>query len=280
MWIVDNVHFYIGSSALDWLMVNQMKDIGVAVYNCSCVAEDLQKIFQLYWMLTETDSSIPTNWPTALQTSISKEVPLSVDVNETYTQLYISNSPQLLCPEGRSSDIDSILDIISKAKRYIYISVMDYMPIMCHNHNLRYWSILDAALRQAAIDRRVSIKILVSDWNKTHPSMFYFLKSLLALNSTLIHIDVRLFIMPIVSKRPYPPSPRVNRNSFMITERTLYISTFGWSGDNFLNMAGVGLVIDQSQNGTMNHQPIKQQFQSVFERDWTSSYAHTLSEIG
>ena len=38
------------------------------------------------------------------------------------------SSPAPLCPGGRSTDLDAILDVIQKARHYIHIAVMDYFP--------------------------------------------------------------------------------------------------------------------------------------------------------
>ena len=47
------------------------------------------------------------------------------------------SSPHRFCPEGRSTDIDAIIDIISKAKHFIYISVMDYFPLQIYTQEPR-----------------------------------------------------------------------------------------------------------------------------------------------
>jgi phospholipase D3/4 len=38
------------------------------------------------------------------------------------------SSPPSFCPEGRTNDLDAILDVIDKAEKYIHIAVMDYFP--------------------------------------------------------------------------------------------------------------------------------------------------------
>ena len=42
----------------------------------------------------------------------------------------IQSSPKPLCPRGRTTDIDAILDVISKAQQYVHIAVMDYSPLV------------------------------------------------------------------------------------------------------------------------------------------------------
>lgn len=46
----------------------------------------------------------------------------------------------------------------------------------------RYWPVLDTALRTAAVSRGVRVRLLVSCWLNTDPSMFPFLRSLQALS--------------------------------------------------------------------------------------------------
>ena len=54
--------------------------------------------------------------------------------------------------------------------------------------------------------------------------------------------------------------------------------TSNWSGDYFINTAGIGLVVrtSKSRNETFPN-VIREQLQQIFERDWTSKYASPLS---
>lgn len=47
LWIIDRQHFYLGSANMDWRSLTQVKELGVVGYNCSCIAEDLGKIFDV-----------------------------------------------------------------------------------------------------------------------------------------------------------------------------------------------------------------------------------------
>lgn len=40
------------------------------------------------------------------------------------------SSPPSLCAEGRTSDLQSILSVISDAQQFVYIAVMNYLPTM------------------------------------------------------------------------------------------------------------------------------------------------------
>ena len=43
-------------------------------YNCSCLADDLGKIFDVYWLLARKDAKIPDPWPKKYETSINAGV--------------------------------------------------------------------------------------------------------------------------------------------------------------------------------------------------------------
>jgi len=42
-------------------------------------------------------------------------------------KLYWAQSPPALCPPWRTSDLEAILHMITKAKKYVYIQLMDYL---------------------------------------------------------------------------------------------------------------------------------------------------------
>ena len=56
---------------------------------------------------------------------------------------------------------------------------MDYYPITIYTHgNPFFWPVIDDALRRAAIERGVEVKLLLSNWTSTRPEMKDYLKSL------------------------------------------------------------------------------------------------------
>ncbi|XP_041325106.1 5'-3' exonuclease PLD3-like, partial [Pyrgilauda ruficollis] len=89
-WLVDGVHLYIGSANMDWRALTQVKELGAAIYNCSCLAKDLGKIFEAYWSLGVPDASIPAPWPDNFSTSINLQTPLETTLNDTAAAVYFS----------------------------------------------------------------------------------------------------------------------------------------------------------------------------------------------
>lgn len=71
----------------------------------------------------------------------------------------------------------------------------------------------------------------------------------------------------------------------MVTDRTAYIGTSNWSGDYFINTAGIGLVLQDNEDHHIEHNEtkpatIRSDLAAVFERDWNSMYAVDLLKSG
>lgn len=69
----------------------QRKELGVLLYNCSCLALDLHRVFSLYWGLQYKDF-IPSFWSKRLFALFNKNTPLELSLNSTKAQAYISVS--------------------------------------------------------------------------------------------------------------------------------------------------------------------------------------------
>lgn len=63
----------------------------------------------------------------------------------------------------------------------------------------------------------------------------------------------------------------------MVTDNTAYIGTSNWSGDYFIDTAGVGFIIQDPpflKNGS--EVSIRSQLEAVFLRDWNSEHSHPM----
>ncbi|CAG9765227.1 unnamed protein product [Ceutorhynchus assimilis] len=252
MWIIDGKHVYIGSANMDWRALTQVKEMGIVIYNCTCIADDASKIFevsidllnliaseelyckngyfQVYWSLGENNSVIPDRWPDNLSTNFNVNTPLSLNYeNETF-QTYLSSSPLPFNPKGRTNDIDALLNVIKHAEKFIYIAVMDYFPLMIYTPKRVYWPVIDDALKTAAIEHRVKVKLLISKWNHSRPAEDYFLKSIADINNSYpgVSLEIRRFIVPANKEQRKIPFARVNHNKYMVTDNTAFIGTSNW----------------------------------------------------
>ncbi|XP_044014381.1 5'-3' exonuclease PLD3-like isoform X2 [Aphidius gifuensis] len=276
LWLVDRTHVYIGSANMDWRSLTQVKELGIVAFNCSCLAKDISKIFDVYWKIGG-DGKIPVKWPDSLSTKVNVDNPMKFNLDQNSYSSFISSSPGPLSPKGRTNDIDAILNCIDKAEKFIYISVMDFFPLTIYTPKTKFWPIIDNALRSAAINRKVTVRLLISWWKHSRKSEDNFLKSLVDLTDSYenVKIEAKRFIVPTNSSYDKIPFGRVNHNKYMVTDIAAYIGTSNWSGDYFIDTAGVGIIFEDV--GDKNNNSIRQQLEELFLRDWNSPYAFSLN---
>ncbi|BFF94500.1 5'-3' exonuclease PLD3 [Drosophila madeirensis] len=278
LWIVDGQHFYLGSANMDWRALTQVKEMGILAQNCPQLTEDVAKIFKAYWYLGKsTDAKIPI-WGYEYSTNFNLDSPMILSVNKNTTlEGFLSSSPPPLSARGRTNDLDAIINTIDSAITYVNIAVMDYYPLIIYGQHPKYWPYIDDALRRAAVERGVAVKLLISWWKHSNPSEDKYLKSLQDLSSKKdkIDIQIRRFIVPTDAGQEKIPFGRVNHNKYMVTDRVAYIGTSNWSGDYFTDTAGIGLVLRETHE-TEQTQTLRSDLRNVFERDWNSPYAHEL----
>ncbi|XP_059208696.1 5'-3' exonuclease PLD4 isoform X2 [Centropristis striata] len=193
-WIVDRKHVFIGSANMDWRALTQVKELGVVVYNCSSLAKDLYKIFQSYWVMGQSNSSLPQPWPAQFDTGINEQHPLLVKSDNISSRLYLTGSPPSFCPPSRTQDLEAILSIISEARHYVDVAVMEYFPTTRFEMPRRYWPFIDDAIRTAAFERRVRIRMLISCGRDSDPAMLPFLQSLASMDSPHQNISIQIVL--------------------------------------------------------------------------------------
>lgn len=67
----------------------QRKELGVVVYNCSCLALDLHRVFSFYWQLHERDY-IPSIWSKRVTALYGTQNALELQLNATKATAYVS----------------------------------------------------------------------------------------------------------------------------------------------------------------------------------------------
>ncbi|XP_070994952.1 5'-3' exonuclease PLD4 isoform X2 [Oncorhynchus clarkii lewisi] len=281
LWVVDQKHLYLGSANMDWRSLTQVKEVGVSMEDCSCLAQDASRIFGVYWNIgAQKNGSLPPFWPARYSALSSSKHPLNLKLNGVPARVYLSSAPPQISAYGRSDDLSTILSVIADAQKYVHISVMDYLPLSQFTEPLRFWPAIDSALRAAACTRGVEVNLLVSCWSHSPGSMFLFLQSLTVLNRPPLgcNINVALFEVPSTAEQKKIPFSRVNHAKYMVTDRVVYIGTSNWSENYFTHTAGIGLVVNQTGSVVAQGQrSLQVQLQEVFLRDWTSRYARILS---
>lgn len=107
--------------------------MGAVIYDCPCIADDISKIFKVYWDLGKENASIPSRWPDSYSTSFNMITPMNLSLNSALANTFLSSSPPPFSPVGRAGDADTIVNLISKAEKFVYIAVMDYIPLMIYS---------------------------------------------------------------------------------------------------------------------------------------------------
>ena len=90
--------FPIGDNkGLSYLLLNQVKEVGLSVEDCSCLAQDASRIFGVYWSIGGANNgSLPPYWPARLSALSSSQNPLRLKFNGVPAQVYLSVSSGLL----------------------------------------------------------------------------------------------------------------------------------------------------------------------------------------
>ncbi|XP_034044625.1 LOW QUALITY PROTEIN: inactive phospholipase D5-like [Thalassophryne amazonica] len=272
-WIVTISHL-IGSAVMDWRALSKRKELGLALYNCSCLALDLHRVFSFYWQLHQRDY-IPSIWAKRVTALYSKHDTLELQLNATQAAAYVSASPEVFCPKARTRDVDAIYQVIQSARTFVFVSVTDYLPLVNRSQGgasvMRYWSCIDDVIREAVVVRGVRVRLLISFWKNTHPLTFNFVTSLKSLCMQLHNcsVEVRFF-----SHTDQKDGDQFGLNhKYVVTDSAVYIGNHNWVGTDFSFSAGVGLVLQMKPNPKDRSLSILEHIRAAFERDWSSTYA-------
>ncbi|XP_074604457.1 5'-3' exonuclease PLD3-like [Brevipalpus obovatus] len=279
--ITDNQTVFIGSANMDWRSLSEVKEMGIYIQNCPQIATDLEKIFQVYWILGQSGSEIPTKWPDYLSTTYNMANPMKINLSGIQTKLYISNSPPELNPSGRTNDIDALTKVISSAESFVDIEVMDYSPMFLYS-NISYWPKIDDILRSTVFKKYIDINFLGGHWRYSRKNMIIALRSLNKLRKIKGggSIEVKLMKIPATEAQAKVEFSRVNHCKFIVTDNTLFIGTSNWSPDYFVTTGGVSFImtLDSSRSNKNGDVDLRTLLQQAHERDWHSQYSTAIRD--
>jgi phospholipase D3/4 len=289
----------------------------------------MQSLFNRWWQWTATDGT-PTKLMTALDSSIQQarkvpcweqepaafeenpdacpnpfseedttsfnfQHPMSLQLNGSQSQSFVSCSPPAVCdaalasnamygraPEGREWDGNALIRTILSAKESVDLSVMDFVPSSIYMKNFppSYWAGLNDALI-AKVRQGARVRMLISKWGSSKEEMWRYLNALKALADACLDdynpckgsLEIRQFALPGWDKTKdshaeFPPFSRVNHAKYIVTDNRFNIGTSNMAWSYFYNTAGASFNSD--------HPELRLQLQSAFNRDWASSYASAL----
>uniref|UniRef100_A0A5S6Q1J0 PLD phosphodiesterase domain-containing protein n=1 Tax=Trichuris muris TaxID=70415 RepID=A0A5S6Q1J0_TRIMR len=231
--VVDDKHFYLGSANLDWRSLNQKMELGVLVLNCPCLANDLGNIFFSYWNVAVSPNETQSNCQSGssvplMETTVNAANPVVLSYYGAETKVFIASSPRNLHEQGRVWDLEAITSAIHAAKSFIYIHVMDFIPMIVYQKRKSYWPVIDNALRKAVVERGVEVKILAAALHFVKENL-HFMQSLQALANCADKgsIEIKIFKVPAVTDfHKRIARDRRTHNKFMVTEDTVIIDEF------------------------------------------------------
>lgn len=211
--------------------------------------------------------------------------------------LVVSAAPDEVRGPARAWDGDALVDTISDARRSVCVSVMDFAPVGLYARKPIeqsaampdeppvdtpvWWPPLFDALLSAVLTRKVWVRLLVSRWAHTSGMVEPYLRALQQAADagrddkylSAGQLEIKQFEVPgwdatSGSYRTFPGHTRVNHTKYIVTDRRINVGTSNMTWDYFASTAGASFNAD--------HPTLVHTLQTIFDRDWASSYAHRL----
>jgi phospholipase D3/4 len=230
-------------------------------------------------------------------TTFNRETPQSLELNGERSGVFLTGCPDEIRGSGRTWDGEGLVHTIHDARKSICVSVMDFGPIALYGRRSAgspmgdhgvipdntpvWWPALFNALLSATLTRKVYVRLLVSKWAHTsgliEPLLIALQKAADAGRADSYmssgQLEIKQFIVPgwnstAGPRRQFPGHTRVNHTKYIVTDRRINIGTSNMTWDYFASTAGISFNTD--------HPSLVRTLQTVFDRDWTSSYAWHL----
>jgi phospholipase D3/4 len=164
MLLVDGHHAYLGSANMDWKSFSQVMEIGILVESSQAIVQDMQNLFDLWWVWSDPALQWTPNYqpvevfserfqcmlrlppwsdgvPTGLQqpnpfvtnhsllvSSFNKDNQINVMLSGERSQVFITAAPIAATALSRTFDEDGLIYTILQAKKTVCLSVMDFVP--------------------------------------------------------------------------------------------------------------------------------------------------------
>jgi len=246
--IVDKEQVFLGSQNFDWRALDHIHEIGLRIRQLE-FAGRMTKLFELDWKQSQENRIYPLK--PALE---SKWMEIRTE-REKPIRFFTSASPFGNVPLMFRDDLPTIIELIDKAEKRVYIQILSYSP----SGKDTYFGDLDNALRRAAA-RGVDVRLLCSDWCQ-HKSEMPFLKKLIEQEN----LDVKLSTIPQWSGG-YISFARVEHCKMMIIDDNMsWVGSSNWKRNYFFNSRNVAVIIEDNLiNATLT---------KLFLKSWDGPYS-------
>lgn len=206
----------------------------------------------------------------------------------TPADVFIAAAPiEVTAGHSREFDEDALVYTIKSAKTRLSLSVMDFAPYSMFTPSAIWWPALtDAILSGLYSKPNLQIRLLISEWQHTNPQMQPALK-LLNQQGLLCRkmraacsgmLEIRVFRVPGWQdtkstpghKGKWPEHTRVNHAKYIVSDARVNVGTSNMEWGYFYTTAGASV--------NTNHEPTRQAFETLFDRNWDSPYAQVLAD--
>ncbi len=250
--IVDGEEIFLGSQNFDWRALKHIHELGVRIRHAEAV-KIYSDIFDYDWQLAEHNKLFPAErqqYPTSFT--------IKYPSNEQLTFIP-TMSPRNLIPDEELWDEKHIVPLIDSAKKEVVLQFLSYSPI---GRDKSFYSVLENSLRRAAA-RGVDVRMIVSDWEKDHPTVDY-LKSL-----TLIpNIDVKFSVIPEWSGG-YIPFARVEHCKYICADASsFWLGTSNAEKSYFYTSRNLGVIVHNNKLASNIHR--------IFTKSWDGPYMEEI----
>ncbi|MCA9622432.1 MAG: hypothetical protein KC731_25595, partial [Myxococcales bacterium] len=244
IFVVDDREAYLGSANFDWRSLQHIHEIGVRI-QVPALARAIRGQIDRDFGLAEGAAQTPAGevWPW-----------LAVGHDE----VRLLASPRGSIADDGALDLDALVDAIDHAKLAIAIQLLAYDTRF---RDGRPFTTLDDALRRAAA-RGVSVRLLVSHWQKRHPQAVQRL-------AALPGVEVRFITVPPAAEG-FIPFARVAHAKYMtIDDEVGWVGTSNWEGDYFFHSRNLALIARGPD--------LAEALRRVFERAWGSPHVEDVA---
>jgi phosphatidylserine/phosphatidylglycerophosphate/cardiolipin synthase-like enzyme len=258
--IVDGKTVFVGSQNFDWRSLEHIHELGLRINNRE-IAEVYGDIFNLDWDLA-SDTAKTGKMVPILHKEYRTPVHIAANGGEDAI-ISPTCSPFSCIPDTTLWDEHAIIGLINGAQRTLALQFLTYSP--------RVWgggtyTNVDDAIRNAA-KRGVKVRMIVSDWEKSSPSVSN-LKEL----SALPNVEVAFTAIP-EWEGGYISYARVEHCKYIVADATsFWLGTANCEKSYFYTTRNLGVV---------GKSPfLAETLANIFLKSWNSPYKELITQKG
>jgi phosphatidylserine/phosphatidylglycerophosphate/cardiolipin synthase-like enzyme len=249
-----------GSQNFDWRALEHIHELGLRIRNRK-LAEAFGRIFDLDWQLAalapdQVKSISPGKGNYLSPIRFSGRAGEIADFTPTF-------SPRGYIPDASLWDEKALLDLIDGAQKNLTLQFLAYST---RDRDGSAYPAIDDAIRRAA-QRGVSVKMIVSDWEKGTPA-----EAALKALSGLPNVEVAFSVIPEWTGG-YISFARVEHCKYIVADRArFWLGTSNCEKSYFYTSRNLGVLCSSPSLAGM--------LAKIFRKSWDSPYKEMITPEG